>query len=249
MNSESAIELQSGESIYPLHIPGLRIIQSKDRFMFGIDAVLLADFSKVKKGEEVVELGTGTGIIPLLVAAKTDVKKITAFEIQKVSADMAERSVALNKMENKIQIVNENLENIRNVLPAQSVNVVISNPPYMKQAGTDVNSLREIAIARHEIMCTLQSVVEAASYVLKPNGRFYMIHKPQRLSEIITEGVKNNLEVKKLRFVVPEAGKSPTMVLVEYVKCALSGMEVESDLIVYKEKGVYSQEVERIYGR
>ena len=119
----------------------------------------------------------------------------------------------------------------------------------MKQAGADVNSLREIAIARHEIMCTLQSVVEAASYVLKPNGRFYMIHKPQRLSEIITEGVKNNLEVKKLRFVVPEAGKSPTMVLVEYVKCALSGMEVESDLIVYKEKGVYSQEVERIYGR
>nr|WP_318681294.1 tRNA1(Val) (adenine(37)-N6)-methyltransferase [uncultured Treponema sp.] len=249
MNSESAIELQSGESIYPLHIPGLRIIQSKDRFMFGIDAVLLADFSKVKKGEEVVELGTGTGIIPLLVAAKNDVKKITAFEIQKVSADMAERSVALNKMENKIQIVNENLENIRNVLPAQSVNVVISNPPYMKQAGADVNSLREIAIARHEIMCTLESVVEAASYVLKPNGRFYMIHKPQRLSEIITEGVKNNLEVKKLRFVVPEAGKSPTMVLVEYVKCASSGMEVESDLIVYKEKGVYSQEVERIYGR
>mgnify|MGYP003289407084 CR=1 FL=1 len=249
MNSQTKVLLKSDETIVQLHIPGLKIIQSKDRFMYGIDAVLLTDFAKVKKNEDVVEFGTGTGIIPILLAAKTGLKNITAFEIQKASADMAERSVALNDMSDKIKIINDSLENIQNVLPAQSVNVVISNPPYMKKSGAVENCRDEIAIARHEIMCTLESVIKSAGYVLKPNGRFYMIHKPQRLSEIITVGVKYNLEVKRLRFVIPECGKSPTMVLVEYVKCAASGMEVENDLIVYREKGIYSEEVERIYGR
>lgn len=249
MNADDSVILEPDQQIDELHIPGLKIIQSKNRFMYGIDAVLLSDFAKVKTGEEVVELGTGTGIIPILIAAKTKVKKITAFEIQKESAQMAKQSVALNKMDDKIQIVNESLENIHNVFSPQSVNVVISNPPYMKKSAAVKNSSDEIAIARHEIKCTLETVVKAAAFVLKPNGRFYMIHKPERLSEIIAEGIKNNLEVKRMKMVVPEKDKGPTMVLVEYVKCASSGMTVEPQLVVYKEKGVYSEEVERIYGR
>lgn len=249
MTSMDAVTLLPDQQINDLHIPGLKIIQSKNRFMYGIDAVLLSDFAKVKRNEEVVELGTGTGIIPILVASKTQVRKITALEIQKESADMARNSVALNDMSDRIEVVNESLESIEKVLNPQSVNVVISNPPYMKKSGAVENSSEEIAIARHEIKCTLETVVKAASFVLKPNGRFYMIHKPERLSEIISEGIKYNLEVKRLRFVVPEKGRNPTMVLVEYVKCAGSGMTVESELVVYKDKGIYSDEVEKIYGK
>ncbi len=244
MTSKNEITLLPDQKVDELHILGLKIIQSKNCFMYGIDGILLSDFAKVKCNEEVVELGTGTGIIPILIVAKTKVKKITAFEIQKESANMAKNSVALNNMSDRIEVVNESLESIEKILSPQSVNVVISNPPYMKKSGSVENSSEKIAIARHEIKCTLQSVIKAAAYVLKPNGRFYMIHKPERLSEIIY-----NLEVKRLRFVVPEKGKNPTMVLVEYVKCAASGMTVESELVVYKDKGVYSEEVEKIYGR
>lgn len=249
MEKMDAISLHDDWRIDELHIPGLKIIQSKNRFMYGIDAVLLADFVKVKSNEEVVELGTGTGIIPILIVAKNQVKKITAFEIQSDSAQMATTSVSLNNMAGIIQIVNESLESIEKVLPAQSVNVVISNPPYMKKSSAVENSSEEIAIARHEIKCTLESVVKAASYVLKPNGRFYMIHKPERFSEIVIDGAKYNLEVKRARFVVPEKGENPTMVLVELIKCAGRGLIVEPELVVYKEKNVYSEEVERIYGR
>lgn len=249
MTSKNEITLLPDQKVDELHILGLKIIQSKNSFMYGIDGILLSDFAKVKCNEEVVELGTGTGIIPILIVAKTKVKKITAFEIQKESADMAKNSVALNNMSDRIEVVNESLESIEKILSPQSVNVVISNPPYMKKSGAVKNSSEKIAIARHEIKCTLQSVIKAAAYVLKPNGRFYMIHKPERLSEIINDGIKYNLEVKRLRFVVPEKGTNPTMVLVEYVKCAASGMTVESELVVYKDKGVYSEEVEKIYGR
>ena len=224
-------------------------------------------FRMIKDKKRVLDLGCGTGthlnilenvgyIVDgldlsenMVELAKTKVKKITAFEIQKESANMAKNSVALNNMSDRIEVVNESLESIEKILSPQSVNVVISNPPYMKKSGAVKNSSEKIAIARHEIKCTLQSVIKAAAYVLKPNGRFYMIHKPERLSEIINDGIKYNLEVKRLRFVVPEKGKNPTMVLVEYVKCAASGMTVESELVVYKDKGVYSEEVEKIYGR
>ena len=243
------MNLKPNERIDDLNRCGYKIIQNTNKFCFGMDAVLLSSFAKANEGDKVIDLGTGTGIIPILIVAKTKVKKITAFEIQKESADMAKNSVALNNMSDRIEVVNESLESIEKILSPQSVNVVISNPPYMKKSGSVENSSEKIAIARHEIKCTLQSVIKAAAYVLKPNGRFYMIHKPERLSEIINDGIKYNLEVKRLRFVVPEKGKNPTMVLVEYVKCAASGMTVESELVVYKDKGVYSEEVEKIYGR
>lgn len=241
------IVLEPDQKIDDLHIGALKIIQSRNRFMYGIDAVLISDYAKVKNGEEVVELGTGTGIIPILLAATTRAKKITALEVQTESARMAENSVKLNRMEDRIQIVNADLREIKKIIPPQSVNVVVSNPPYMKASGAVENQNQELAIARHEIMCTLEDVLKAASFVLKPNGRFYMIHKPQRLDQIIRLGAESKLAVKKMRLVVPEVDKAPTMVMVEMVKCGAEGLEIEPNLVVYKEKGIYSEEVERIY--
>lgn len=241
--------INQDEQIDELHIEGLKIIQNKKLFMFGIDAILLSDFVKIMKNDFVVEFGTGTGIISIILGATSKAKKIIALEIQEKAANMAKRSVDLNNLTDKIEVLNQDLELIDKVLPPQSVNVVVTNPPYIKKSSAKENCKEEIAIARHEIKCSLESVIKAASFVLKPNGRFYMIYKPERLSEIIILGTKYHLEVKKLRFVIPYVGAKATMILVEYVKCAGGGLIVEKDLVVYKEKGVYSQEVMEIYGR
>jgi len=230
------IELGNGKS--------LSIIQNPFWFCFGVDAVLLADFSKIAKGKTVVDLGTGNGIIPLLVAAKTSAKHITGVEIQKDIADMAVRSVALNEMSEKITIINEDLKTFgKNGI----CDVVICNPPIRKLAGGLKNPNSSVAIARHEIKCTLSDVIESAARLLNFGGTFNIIHRPERLVDIICGMRKSGLEPKRIRYVHPYLGKSPTMVLIGARKGGNPKIITEPPLFIYDENGDYSDEIKKIY--
>ncbi len=243
------VELKQNEHIDFLEQWNKKIIQKDKGFCFGIDAVLLADFASVKNGDTVFDLGTGTGIIPLLICSKCNVKKINALEIQSEVADAAARSVKLNCLEEKISVLNEDIKNVRKNFSANSANVVVSNPPYMKTLQGNVNPYEEKAISRHEILCTLEDVADSASYLLNTGGKFFMIHRPERLAEICDAFKKAKLEIKRLRFVYPDANKNATMVLIEAVKKAKSGIVVEPPLFVYKDKNVFTDEINRIYKR
>lgn len=237
-----------GERVDDLQRDNLKIIQNKEKFCFGIDAVLLSDFAKVKKNENVLDIGTGTGIIPILLTSKTEGKHFTGLEIQADSADMAKRSVELNNLEEKVSIVNGDIKEALNYFERESFNVITSNPPYMIDTAGASNEADEKTIARHEIMCTLDDVIREGSKLLKVSGRFYMVHRPFRLVEIFETFKKYNLEPKTLRMVHPFIDKEPNMVLIEAIKCAKSGIKTLKPLIVYKEQGVYTDEIFEIYG-
>ena len=242
------IELYDGERVDELQRNGYRIIQNKDGFCFGMDAVLLSGFARVREGECAVDLGTGTGIIPILLEAKTDGAHFTGLEIQKVSADMARRSVQLNDLSDKISIVEGDIKEAVSIFGKASFDVVTSNPPYMTGSHGIVNPKMPKAIARHEILCTLEDVVSQAAALLRENGRFYLVHRPFRLAEIMNVMIKYHLEPKRMRLVYPYADKEPNMVLLEGLKGGKSRVTVEKPLIVYKEPGVYTDEIYDIYG-
>ncbi len=240
--------LKPGERIDELHRKNYRIIQNTNKFCFGMDAVLLSGFAKTLLGERVLDMGTGTGIIPILLEAKTSGKHFTGLEIQSEIADMARRSVILNKLEDKIDIIDGDIKEASLLFGTASFDVLTCNPPYMNQSHGIVNPDSSKAIARHEIMCTLEDVVREATRVLKANGRFYMIHRPFRLVEIINTCSLHKLEAKRMRFVYPYIGKEPNMVLLECIKGGGRNLIVEAPLIVYKEPGVYTDEILEIYG-
>ena len=242
------IELKQGERIVDLERNGYKIIQDKERFCFGIDAVLLSSFAMAKKGEKVLDLGTGTGIIPILMEAKTQAEYFKALEIQKESAEMARRSVALNGLENKIEIVDGDIKEASKIFGGAAFNVVTTNPPYMTESHGVLNPEEPKAIARHEIKCNLEDVISESAKVLIPGGRFYMVHRPRRLVDIISLMREYKIEPKRIRFVHPFADKEANMVLVEGHRGRKSMMKVESPLIVYKKPGVHSDEIHRIYG-
>ncbi|MFU0827753.1 MAG: MTS domain-containing protein [Lachnoclostridium sp.] len=246
MNSE--VKLLPNERIDDLHRNGYRIIQNVNKFCFGMDAVLLSGFAKVKPGETVLDLGTGTGIIPILLEAKTQGNHFTGLEIQKDSADMARRSVLLNGLSDKIDIVTGDIKEASKIFGPSSFDVVTSNPPYMNDNHGITNPDLPKAIARHEILCTLEDVVRETARVLKPGGRFYMVHRPFRLVEIISTLSAYKMEAKRMKFVHPFLDKEPNMVLIESVKGGGSMIKVEAPLIVYKEQGVYTDEIYEIYG-
>ena len=249
MNLESEIPyLKTGERIDDLQRNGLKIIQNKEKFCFGIDAVLLSDFANVKKNEKVLDIGTGTGIIPILLTAKSEGKHFTGLEIQEESAQMATRSVLMNHLEDKVTIVNGDVKDSLNYFEREIFNVITSNPPYMIDSAGELNEDDEKTIARHEVKCTLEDVISAGSKLLKVSGRFYMVHRPFRLVEIFEVFRKYNLEPKTMRMVHPFIDKEPNMVLIEAVKCAKPRLKTLSPLIVYKEPGVYTDEIFRIYG-
>ena len=236
------------ERIDDLQRNGYRIIQKKKGFCFGMDAVLLSGFAQVKEGEVAVDLGTGTGIIPILLEAKTKGKHFTGLEIQKEVAEMAERSVRLNHLEDRVDIVRGDIKEASRLFGKASFDVVTSNPPYMNDNHGLKNPDLPKAIARHEVFCTLDDVCREASLLLRSGGRFYMVHRPHRLAEIITALKTYRLEPKRMKLVHPFADKDANMVLIEAVRGGRSMMKVEAPVIVYQKPAVYTQEIYDIYG-
>ena len=260
------VSLQPGERIDDLQRNGLGIIQKQNGFCFGMDAVLLSGFVRGKKGGTAVDLGTGTGIIPLLLSAKTDFAHFYAIEVQSVMAEMAARSVFLNGLEQKIDILQGDLREILRekqeaafprVIPDETGTVrlsfgkfdaVTANPPYMKYAHGLQNPGEQKAISRHEVLCTLDDVCAAAGKLLKQGGHFYMVHRPQRLIEITEALTRYRLEPKRMKFVHPFLDREANMVLIDAVKSAGHECRVEPPIIIYREPGRYTDEIYGLYG-
>ena len=240
--------LKNNERIDDLHRNGYQIIQDPGRFCFGMDAVLLSGFAKVKRGEKVLDLGTGTGIIPILLEAKTEGAHFTGLEIQPESADMAQRSVLYNGLEEKISIVNGDIKDASNIFGASSFDVITTNPPYMIGEHGIKNGADAKTIARHEVLCTLDDILIQSAKMLKQGGRFYMVHRPFRLAEIFSKMVQYKIEPKRMQLVSPYIDKEPNMVLIEGMKGAKSRITVEKPLIVYEEENVYTRDILEIYG-
>ena len=226
---------------------GFFIIQDPSKFCFGMDAVLLSGFASVKKGETVLDLGTGTGIIPVLLSSRTEGKRFTGIEIQEDCAEMAERSVRMNHLEDRISIIAGDLKNTADLFDPGSYDVVTSNPPYMIGNHGLENRDMPKAIARHEICCSLEDVVKSASYVLSDKGRFYMVHRPFRLVEIFEVLRKYRLEPKRMQLVYPYVDREPNMVLIEARKEGNPYLRVDKPLIVYEKPGVYTRSVLEYY--
>ena len=248
MAEEREVVLKEKERIDDLQRNGYKIIQNEKKFCFGMDAVLLSGFAVVRQGERVLDIGTGTGIIPILLEAKTDGKHFTGLEIQEESAEMASRSVRLNGLSEKIDIICGDINNAGEIFETASFDVITTNPPYMIGKHGLTGDNREKAIARHEIYCTLEDIAREGSRLLKDKGRFYMVHRPFRLVEIFNTLTKYRLEPKRLKMVHPFIDKEPNMVLIEALKGGNSRLTVEKPLIVYKEPGVYMDEIYDIYG-
>ena len=240
--------LLPGERFDDLQRNGYKIIQNPQKFCFGMDAVLLSGFARVKKAERVIDLGTGTGIIPILLEAKTPGEHFTGLEIQPESADMAARSVRYNGLEDRISIVTGDIKDAANLFGASSFDVVTSNPPYMTKEHGLVNDADAKTIARHEVLCSLEDLISQTAKLLKPNGRCYFVHRPFRLVEILSMMSAYQVEPKRIQFVYPYVDKEPNMVLLEACRGGRSRMTVEKPLIVYKKPGVYMDEIYDIYG-
>lgn len=240
--------LLSGERIDELQRNGYRIIQNPKRFCFGMDAVLLSGFARAKKQERCLDLGCGNGIIPILMEAKTEGKHFTGLEIQPESADMAKRSVALNGLQDRIDIVEGDIKDASKIFGASSFHVVTTNPPYMTAQHGLTNLYEAKTIARHEVLCNLEDIIRESARLLMPGGRFYMVHRPFRLAEIISLMVQYRMEPKRMRLVYPYVDREPNMVLIEGLRGGKSRMTVEKPLIVYKEPGKYTDEIYDVYG-
>lgn len=248
MTTDAEVKLKENERIDDLQRNGYRIIQNPGKFCFGMDAVLLSGFARVKAGRTALDLGTGTGIIPILLAAKTQAVHISGLEIQEESADMARRSVRLNHLEDRIDIVTGDIKEAGSLFGAASFDVITCNPPYMIGQHGLVNPDAPKAIARHELLCTLEDVVDSAAALLRPGGSFFMVHRPFRLAQIITEMTRHGLEPKRMRLVYPYVDKEPNMVLIEGCKGGKPRMTVEKPLIVYKKPNQYTDEIYDVYG-
>ena len=238
------------ERIDDLQYKGLKLIQNKKGFCFGIDSVLLSDYAKcIKKNSKVIDIGTGTGIVSILLSAKTEVSKIYGIEIQKDVAEMASRSVKLNKLENKIEILNADIKDIFKYLQPNSFEAIVTNPPY-KKVDTGVKSFDESQlISRHEYKCTLEDIVSQSSKLLKDLGEFYMVHRAERLVDIMCCLRKYRLEPKNIRFVHSKADDKPTLILVRAVKNAKQFFKIDTPLVIYKENGEYTEEILKIYNK
>ena len=246
--NETTTLLKNNERLDDLHRNGYQIIQDPGRFCFGMDAVLLSGFAKVKPNEKVLDMGTGTGIIPILLEAKTRGAHFTGLEVQPESADMAQRSVLYNHLEEKISIVTGDIKDASNIFGASSFDVITTNPPYMIGEHGIKNDADAKTIARHEVLCTLDDILKQGARLLRQGGRFYMVHRPFRLAEIFAKMVEYKIEPKRMQLVHPYVDKEPNMVLIEGMKGAKSRITIEKPLIVYKEENVYTNDILEIYG-
>lgn len=242
------VPLKENERVDDLQRCGYRMIQDPGRFCFGMDGVLLSGFARAAAGDTLLDLGTGTGIIPVLMAAKTEAEHLTGLEIQSDSVDMARRSVRLNGLEARITIVEGDIKAADKLFDAASFDVITANPPYMTRNHGLRNPEAPKAIARHEILCTLEDVIRVSSRLLRTGGSFFLVHRPFRLSEIMVELHRYGLEPKRMRMVHPYADSEPNMVLLQAIRGGKPRLTVEKPLIVYTKTGVCSEEIEEIYG-
>lgn len=244
------VELKENERIDDLEFKNLKIIQNKNGFCFGMDSVLLSDFAKnIKKDSKVLDLGTGTGIIPILLCGKTELKKIIGVEIQEEVAKMAKRSVVLNNLEERFEVINKNILELNTIYENQTFDVIVTNPPYKKKNTGIINENEKKIISRHEITAELEDFIKVSKDLLKDKGEFYMVHRPERLVDIISLMRKYNIEPKILRFVCPNEEKEPNLILIKGVKNAKPFLKIEKNLIVYNKNGQYTEEILKIYNK
>lgn len=240
--------VREDENLDDLQLKGLMLIQKKDGFKFGVDAVLLSHFANVKKKHEVIDLCTGTGIVPFLLEGKYSPKNIIGIEIQDEFVDMANRSTVLNETCN-ISFIKEDLKNLKSLKSISKADVITVNPPYKLNNAGIINPSDKLAIARHEVMCNLENVIEASRVLLKDNGRMYIVHRPERLADIITLMRKYKIEPKRIQMVHPKPRKAPNIVLVEGQRDGGAFLKWDPPLYVYNEDGSTSDEINKIYGR
>ena len=242
------IELEANERIDDLEFKNLKIVQNKDGFCFGIDSVLLSDFAKnIKKDSMVLDLGTGTGIIPILLCGKTKLKKVTGIELQEEVAKMAKKSIKLNNLEDKFNVINENILNLNKIYENQTFDVIVSNPPYKKKDTGITNENEKKIISRHEISASLEDFIKISKDLLKDKGEFYMVHRPERLVDIFELMRKYKIEPKILKMVYSYKNKEPKLILIKGVKNAKPFLKVESNLYIYEDTGKYTKEILKIY--
>ena len=244
------IKLNDNERIDDLEFNNLKIIQNKDGFCFGIDSVLLSDFAKnIKKDSMVLDLGTGTGIIPILLCGKTKLKKVTGIELQEEVAKMAKKSIKLNNLEDKFNVINENILNLNKIYENQTFDVIVSNPPYKKKDTGITNENEKKIISRHEISASLEDFIKISKDLLKDKGEFYMVHRPERLVDIFELMRKYKIEPKILKMVYSYKNKEPKLILIKGVKNAKPFLKVESNLYIYEDTGKYTKEILKIYNK
>ncbi len=242
--------LKENERIDDLEYKGLKIIQNTEGFCFGIDSVLLADFAKeIKRDSKVIDLGTGTGIIGILLCAKTEISRMVGVEIQEEVYDIAKRNVKLNKLEEKFTLMNINIKELDKRQEIGKFDAIVTNPPYKKENTGIQNENEKKLISRHEIAANLEDFIRISSQLLKDKKDLYMVHRPDRLVDIIELLRKYRLEPKKLKLVYPKPEKEPNLLLIKATKNAKPFLKVEKPLYVYKENGEYTDEILKIYGR
>ncbi len=244
------VELKENERIDDLEFKDLKIIQNEKGFCFGIDSVLLSDFAKnIRKDSLVLDLGTGTGIIPILLCGKTKLKKVIGVEIQEEVSNMAKRSSLLNDLQDKFQILNENILNLSKLYDNQTFDVIVTNPPYKKKDTGIINEDERKIISRHEITANLEDFVKVSRDLLKDKGEFYMVHRPERLVDILSLLRKYKIEPKELRLVYSNMNKPPKLVLIKGIKNSKSFLKVDKNLYIYDDKGNYTEEILKIYNK
>lgn len=243
-------KIKENERIDDLEYKGLKIIQNKDGFCFGIDSILLSDFAKeIPNNAKVIDLGTGTGIISILLCEKTKLSKIIGVEIQKEVYELAKRNIKLNNLENKFEVINENIKNLEKILEKNSYDAIVTNPPYKKENTGLTNENKLKLISRHEIEANLEDFIQISSKLLKNNGAFYMVHRPERLTDIIDILRKNKLEPKTLQLIYPKINKQPTMILIKAIKNAKPFLKIKEPLIIYNQNNTYTDEILKIYNK
>ncbi|AGK95267.1 tRNA1(Val) (adenine(37)-N6)-methyltransferase [Clostridium pasteurianum] len=241
--------LRENETLDDLQLKGIFVIQKKNAFRFGIDAVLLANFAKIKKDSTVIDLCSGTGIVPFIISAKTEASDIVGIEIQEDMVDMANRSAAYNKLNDKIKFIHKDIKDIEFIKTMAKANVITVNPPYKLINSGILNPNDKNAIARHEICCNLEDVIIAARILLKDNGRMFMVHRPERLVDILCLMRKHRIEPKTIQMIHPTLKKAPNIVLIEGQRDGGAFLKWREPIYVHKEDGSYTNEIEKIYAR
>ncbi len=244
------MEIKANERIDELEYKGLKIIQDENGFCFGIDSILLSNFAKeIKANSEVLDLGTGTGILSILLSEKTKLKKIYGIEVQSEVAEMAKRSVVMNNLEQKVEIINENIKNLANIFEKNKFDAIVTNPPYKELNSGIINENKKKLISRHEISASLVDFIKVSFDMLKDKGSLYMVHRPERLVDILYELRKNKLEPKNIQFVHSSIGKEPKLILIKAVKNAKRFLKIEKPLYIYNKDGSYTKEILKIYNK